>query len=105
MASPHRRDAQSLERPVVVPLRHLAMASSIMVVMPALVAAASRAARSGARSDEIAHFAGHIENFEHANASPIAKAAAALAPLRAIDGFAGRTPARPGADRRPNRRN
>ena len=72
----------------VTPLRHLATASSIMVVMPALIAAASSAPDVGVRRDQVANLASDVENLEHAASAAISDSAATLAALRAEDRLA-----------------
>ena len=51
----------------VAPLRHLTTASSIIVVMPALIAASSSAPDVGVRADQVADLAGDVENLEYAD--------------------------------------
>ena len=65
----------------VAPLRHLPTASSIMVVIPAFIAAASSAPDFGVRPDQVADLARDVENLEHADAAAITDAAATLATL------------------------
>ena len=68
----------------VVPFRHFPTASSIIVVIPALMAAASTR-RIGIRPDQVADLARDVENLEHADPAAITDAAASLAALRAED--------------------
>ena len=65
-----------------MPARHFAIASSIMVAMPARAAALSSTLEFGFRPHEIAHFARDFERFEDADAAAIADPAASLAAPR-----------------------
>ena len=74
----------------VMPARHFAMASSIIVVMPAARAALSMTTPSARTRIELADRVVHFQHLEHALAAAIAGAAATLAADRLADDLAGR---------------
>ena len=72
----------------VMPALHFATPSSIMVVMPALMAALSMVVESDIRANQVTYVIGHLQNLENADPAAVTAASAPFTSIWLMHGFA-----------------